>query len=338
MMSKIEKEKLLKDFKEENWLILEKERHFLDYEVLEACFNRLPSDKHSVFEVVCRSSEEYLLSIYLAPNNEIVNFPLDTEIVRKISCRFIPTQFKSGFVGENLKLEGCKVLAEEEKMEIRSILERENRDWLRQKFQELDAAWITVVDGEVKTHSSDIDQYPNELDILKFCGDNEGKLPFIFVNPRILMIEEGSSCWSKTVYPDDYYPTITIQMDSPCLTKSQNFIADFDTGAIEIYIDMGRLISEGVTTSPYSGDLPMKSEHLGREFWYYIRNFSVGIVPDKGTIKKTNFSVVCVRNWGISPFVEINESRGALVGRRLFLKLNTIMLLNFGKRKIEILG
>ncbi|MDI6735759.1 MAG: hypothetical protein QME42_06140 [bacterium] len=240
----------------------------------------------------------------------------------------------SGFVGKNLTLEKFSTLNEDQKIELKSNLWRENKDWLNHKFQELNAAWITVIDGKVKTFSSDIDEFPDESDILKICKDNDSKFPFIFDNPRFLMIEE--SHWSETIYPDDYYPTVPIQIKSPTSTKIRNYIADFDTGSSEIHMNRELLISEGLICISETDDIDSNT-HLGKNYAYCRKKFYVGIVTEKDEIKQTELSVVCVKDWGESPFVEINTSRLVLVGRRLFQKIKAIVLLDFtGHRKTKI--
>lgn len=247
---------------------------------------------------------------------------------------FKPTRFKSEFVGENLTLEEYSSLAIDEKMYLKSTLLENNMAWLNQKFQELNAAWITVVNGELITYSSALAEYPQESDVLKICKD-KGRFPFVFVNNRFLAIEETSFQWSKTVHPNDYYPTVPIQINS--LNLSLRFIADFDTGAGEIYVNMARLIAEGLIKEPSPVEGIHKNIHLGKNYWYYVKELCVGIVPEKGKIKKEEkFPVVCICNWDRSPFVFINPNRSALVGRNLFLKIGPSVILQFANRKTEI--
>ncbi len=249
---------------------------------------------------------------------------------------FIPVRFKSGFIGENLTLEEYSSLNEDEKICLQSTLWEKNGDWITQKFQELNASWITVVDGERYTFSSDIDKYPQRHEILNIC-EKRKKFPFIFINKGLLAIEETSSKWSKTVYHDDYYPTAEIQISSSISTLKVKITADFDTGADELYVDMDRLISEELMTPASSEEVPDEHQHLGKIYRFYTRHLCVGIVPKKGKIKKVeNFLVFCIRDWGKSPFVSINSNRAALIGRRLFLRIGCSVVLHFANRKTEI--
>ncbi|MEW6606095.1 MAG: hypothetical protein AB1414_01405 [bacterium] len=263
----------------------------------------------------------------------------DLEFIEKLKkvkgiTIFKPIRFKSGFVGQNLTLEEYSSLGIDKKMYLESTLLENNMDWLNQKFQELDSAWITVVNGEIVTYSPDLSEYPQETDILKICKE-KGKFPFIFVNNELLAIEESSSRWSKTNQQDDYYPTINIQLNSSNLTSK--FIADFDTGTTEIFVDMDRLITKGLIKKPSSFEVIKRSTHLGKEYWYYIKPLRIGIVPEKGKIKKDeNFPVFCICNWNEGPFVSINPNRSALVGRKIFLKIGASVILHFTNRKTEI--
>lgn len=277
---------------------------------------------------------EELLNIPFKEENTVTLLGVRIPIPSPPRILFRDKQFESGFVGNNLTLKEYESLNETEKMKLQSILLERNGNWLNQKFQELNAVWITVVDGEIETFSSDIDKYPNETDLLEICRKKD-KFPFIFINQGLLAIEENSSNWSKTVYSDDYYPTAKILIDSS--NSSLKIAADFDTGTSEIYMDMARLISEGLISKPSSIEVPQRGDHLSKTYWYYVRSLSIGLVSERGNIKKEKvFSVFCVRDWGISPFVKINKFRDVLVGRRLFLKLKPSVVLKFNDQKTEI--
>jgi hypothetical protein len=246
------------------------------------------------------------------------------------------TRFKSGFIGENLTLKEYSALDEDKKIQLQSTLWKKNGRWLNNKFEKLNAAWVTIVDGEVETFSSDIDEYPQRDEILDICK-KRGKFPFIFINKAFLAIEETSSKWTKTKYINDYYPTVEIQISPLNSTLRLNIIADFDTGARELFIDMGRLISEGLIIPPYPEEVPDVEEHLGETYCFYTRRLSVGIIPERGKINNVeNFTVYCIQNWGRSPFIKINPNRTALVGRRLFIKIKPSIVLNFSTQKTEV--
>ncbi|MEW6619979.1 MAG: hypothetical protein AB1422_11700 [bacterium] len=291
-----------------------KEKYFPDQEILTYCFGKLPHWKYIIY---CESSELRIPYRLCEEDEE-----------------------ESRFVGKNLTLEEYSSLNEKEKLKLQSDLWKDNKEWIESKFRKLKAAWIAVIDGKVATFSEDIDDFPQRSKILEICEEHNGKFPFIFEDKeRFLSIEESSSSWSR-VSPDDNYPTAEIQVISlEPKSKSITITADFDTGCGEsLYVDMSYLISEGLTSRPYPEDRPEEHKHLNAHFFYYRRNFFLGVVSEMGKVLKAKFSILCVRDWGNSPFVKINKERRALVGRRLFQKLNPSpnVLLKFGDKKTEI--
>lgn len=243
------------------------------------------------------------------------------------------TRFESGFVGENLTLEEYESLDEDKKVWLQSTLWKENETWITQKLQELNAAWIAVVNGEVERYSADLAEYPQEPDILEIY-EKRGKFPFIFINKGLLAIEEGSSGWSRTVYPDHHYPTAEIQIESSHLTL--RLTADFDTGSSELYANMDLLIYEGLILHSRR-DVPDIGKHLGNTYRFYVKLLCVGIVSENSKVKvkkEKKFPVICVLDW--TPFMKINKDRQALVGRTLFLKLKPSILLKFKEKKTEV--
>ena len=217
------------------------------------------------------------------------------------------THFSNGFIGENLTLEEYTNLSEEEKFQLQCTLLEANREWIHRKFQQIDAAWIMVVDGEVVASSSDIDKYPQESDVLKVC-QQKGKFPFIFDDERRLLIEESSSPWSPTVYANDTYPTAWIEVSSA--GSSLNLVADLDTGAMEIFVGLRKLQSAGLIQL-LPTDVPSRGFHLNQTYRRFRRRLSIGLVAEDGTVRSSSFSVVCVQDWSNSPFVAINPNRGA---------------------------
>jgi len=145
--------------------------------------------------------------------------------------RFI--QFPSGFIGENLTLEEYTNLSQEERFQLQCALLDVNREWLHRQFHLFGAAWIMVVDGEVVASSPNIDEYPQQSDVLNVC-ERKGKFPFIFDDERLLLIEESSSPWSATVYATDAYPTADIEVGSAGLRL--RLVADLDTGALDVFV------------------------------------------------------------------------------------------------------
>jgi hypothetical protein len=111
------------------------------------------------------------------------------------SASLTPTSSPGRFTGENPPASVYLALSQDERFDLQCALLDLNADWLRRTFDELGAAWIMVVDGEVIAWSADVDQYPQEAEILKVCGEM-GKFPFVFDDERLVQIEETG--WSAT--------------------------------------------------------------------------------------------------------------------------------------------
>jgi hypothetical protein len=242
------------------------------------------------------------------------------------------TTFPSGFVGENVTLEEYTSLSQEEKFQLQCALLDANSAWIRRRFQQMGAAWIMVIDGEVVASSPDIDEYPQESDVLRIC-QQQGVFPFIFDDERLLLTEESASPWSATVYPTDTYPTVEIEVRSTGL--GLRLAADFDTGALEVFVDLERLQAEGVIQL-FPTEVPSPGFHLNRMYRRFRRTLSIGLVAADGTVRRSSLSVVCVQNWSNCPFTTINPNRLALVGRRLLQRLQPTVILRFAHQVTEV--
>ena len=189
-----------------------------------------------------------------------------------------------------------------------------------------------VVDGEVVASSPDIDKYPQEADVLNIC-QQKGKFPFIFDDERCLLIEETSSPWPPTVYVNDTYPTVRIEVSAA--GSSLNLVADLDTGAMEMFVDSEKLQSAGLIRL-LPTDVPNRGFHLNQIYRRFRKRLSIGLAAEDGAVRSSSFSVVCVQDWNNSPFVAINPNRAVLVGRRLFQKLQATIILKFANQVTEI--
>jgi len=88
---------------------------------------------------------------------------------------------------------------------------------------------------------------------------------------KVLLIRQ------KTNYPNDYYPTVNIQINSS--SSSLALTADFDTGTKGIFIDLSRLVYEKLIDEVSSKEVPQVSKHLGIPYGYYVKDLCIGIVP-----------------------------------------------------------
>jgi hypothetical protein len=78
------------------------------------------------------------------------------------------------------------------KKKIGAIPNKEqNNEWLREKFANLKALWIMVVDGQIKAWEKIMKDYPQPEQIMEICR-NTGKYPFIFIDDDRMAIEESA--------------------------------------------------------------------------------------------------------------------------------------------------
>jgi hypothetical protein len=104
--------------------------------------------------------------------------------------------------------------------------------------------------------------------------------------------------------------------------------ADFDTGSFDVFADWDRLESQGLV-QPQPGDTARSSVHLSQPYVYLRRQLQVGLTAEDGSHREVTRLIFCVRHWTSSPFVRINPTRPALVGRGLCLSLAPQIKLDF---------
>lgn len=236
------------------------------------------------------------------------------------------------FVGENAPFDPNRNLSLEERIAVKRLLKADNREWLLQKFRDLKAAWLMVVDGKVIASGKKFSDYPEPEQILEVCH-RTGKFPFLFINEDVLAIEESSSAWHSTVDPDDFYPTIKVKFRTH--TGAATVVADFDTGASAIFVDYVFLVKQNVIQlkAQEEGE---SAQHLNQTFGYLPRKVTVEIVLASGEVCSRELNIACVVAWENSPFVKINPKRTALVGRKVFLLLKPRILLDFEKQESKL--
>jgi len=102
--------------------------------------------------------------------------------------------FKSSeetFIGANVSPAEYEAWSREERLQYQTAPEKTNARWIERKMQELRAAWIMVIDGKVVLNGS-LTDYPSDDEFDAFC-EKIGKFPFVFINSRVLMIEDWQS-------------------------------------------------------------------------------------------------------------------------------------------------
>jgi hypothetical protein len=235
------------------------------------------------------------------------------------------------FMSANVSLAQYEAWSPEERFQYLNNAKKINASWIKKHFQDLRAAWLMVIDGEVIAHGASIQQLPQEPEFEALC-EKHGKYPFVFFNPRLFMIEEASA-WHQTVEPDDAYPTVAVRLQSA--RGALDLTADFDTGAVDAYFDFDLLLRHGLVT-PSHRDYEDESAHLGQSFRFITEPVRLSVEDQSGNAKETGFFAFCIKNWHNGPFVAINPTRTALVGRSLFFKLAPVVHLNFAARQTEI--
>jgi len=236
------------------------------------------------------------------------------------------------FAGENLRPEEYLALSFQEKGDWLERAQEANAGWLNQKFKELDAAWLAVIDGEIVAGSEDLADYPQAEHIDQLCAEY-GKFPFIFVNPRELLVEEQGLPWSGTVYPDDHYPTLSVRLASEA--GSTALVADLDTGARNLFADLTPLLQQQVIRL-HPQEPVQRGRHLSQRYDYLPKTLTLHLLADDSQERQVITPVHCVENWSQSPFVDINPHRQALIGRRVLLDLRPKVCLDFGTRNTQV--
>jgi len=254
------------------------------------------------------------------------------EAERRSTVPLIDIEEPLPFVGENLTPEEYEKLTLQERSLLQWRLQQQNRFWLKETFAKLKAAWIVVVDRQVIASGKSLKNLPMQTQVRRICR-RTGKFPFIFVNDKFITIEEITAAWSTTNQARDYYPTFPLTLRSAA--KVVDIVGDFDTGASNTFVDYDFLTDHNLI-QPQVEDYPIVSLHLSQRFAYVAKWLQVEVPSNSGETRNLIARVFCVSNWNISPFVEINPNRTALIGRDILLELKPQVLLDFAKRQTEI--
>jgi hypothetical protein len=99
------------------------------------------------------------------------------------------------FIGANVSVEQYETWEDDDRLRYQTESEQSNAAWIRKKLNELQAAWLMVIDGKVVAHGA-LTDYPFENEFDALCK-KFGKFPFVFLNPKVLMIEETCH-WHET--------------------------------------------------------------------------------------------------------------------------------------------
>ena len=199
--------------------------------------------------------------------------------------------------------------------------------------EELDIAWsegyrnviisngkIVYKDKELKDISSKrVEEISKELN--KAC--------FVFSAPDI--IEELP--WSKTDYPDDYYPTIGVYLGKPdededkIVDTSPLLKPDFDTGnPTTKAFDENQI---DVSLRKYTHYDLGYNYFLGKRYDFFRKDIKMCVKDDNGKIISKNYTVRIVDNWDECSFKENgNVNRTGFIGRDIMLDMGLIIELD----------
>jgi hypothetical protein len=171
------------------------------------------------------------------------------------------------------------------------------RDRVDAELRARGAAWIVLVGDRVVAESSEIGSCPSTADVLAM-GERDDLVPFLFEAP---LIEEIPSSSRWTALADgDAYPTIPLAIDGEVLE------ADLDTGSHGSFLDERRMSFEASTW--------FEGRHLGQVFHWTPGRARFAVSAGGARIER-DIPTRFVHGWDFSPFVRINGSRKALVGR-----------------------
>jgi len=254
-----------------------------------------------------------------------------TEALSRSSKQKVAPPRKLEFIGENLPFEAIEKLSIKERGALQRSLKEQNKAWLHEKFTALNALWVMVMDGQIRASGKNLKNYPQPEQIMEICR-NTGKYPFIFICDDRMAIEESSSIWHR-VDADDYYPTVPLILRSDFGTTA--LVADFDTGSPCSFVSYDLLLAAQVVQRR-SGEYVENSIHLGKEYQCFAKVVQGEVAAVSGKAQAFATTVYCVEDWQNSPFVRINPNRIALIGRNLPSELQLDILLQFGKRRTEI--
>jgi len=175
--------------------------------------------------------------------------------------------------------------------------------------------WGAVCGRRVVTGSKNLSTFPG-LEEKRAIARRYGKVPFIYTRP--VVSEEGS----LNVYLD-HYPRLMLDV------AGSEALADLDTGTNQT------LVSDEVT-EPDVVSVPERGRHLGKPYSYSVNRRMVKVRSSKvggGSIGPLAMPVAIVADWRRSPWIILNPTRQALVGRDLFATARVdLRILSQGQR------
>ncbi len=199
---------------------------------------------------------------------------------------------------------------------------------LQEIIKSHDASWIVYCANEVIMLGNVGDEPPDEKTLDKISKDY-GLLPILYFRSPI--IEE--IYWSMIKNSLDYYPTMTV-----CVSNSDEKVkvtGDFDTGSEATFLDFNSLSSVGLVKKSFF-DFTNSGQHLGHNFKYLNKETIISIADETGKEVSLPMRCLFVLDWMRSPFIDINKSRKALIGRDIFKHFKLKLYLDTSKKQTSI--
>lgn len=209
----------------------------------------------------------------------------------------------------------------------------DNADWIENELAKRKARWLLVigkdcVNKQVIAHSANLKELPKPAE-LRELAKKYNHFPYVFISSPL--IEENQPAarpipWVEIQDSDDFFPTLEIYVgrddweDKKVLQDGLRFVADFDTGAAEIFLNYEQLEKARIIRDEDIEILNLKKGyHINRKYDYVNLPIRVCIQGSGDHIVSEDFQAFCVENWEHedSPFKIVNPAREALVGRSL---------------------
>ncbi|MBN1607043.1 MAG: hypothetical protein JW940_10445 [Polyangiaceae bacterium] len=173
------------------------------------------------------------------------------------------------------------------------------RDRVDEELRRRGAAWIVLLGDRVVAESTEIGTCPTAEDVLAL-GQEEDRVPFLFEAPLVEEVPTASR-WAP-IGAADAYPTV------PLTINAEQLDADLDTGSHGTFLDARFLSLEAPTW--------FEGRHLGQVFHWSPGRARLALRAAADPVE-LDLPARFVADWSASPFVRINASRLALVGRDL---------------------
>jgi hypothetical protein len=188
-------------------------------------------------------------------------------------------------------------LSDAERLELVKRADLIAGDRADEELRRRGAAWLVLVGDEVVAESREIGSCPTPEEVLAL-GEERDLVAYLFEAP---LVEELSSAsrWTPLAGADAY-PTLPVSLFGEVIR------ADLDTGSHGTFISAAHLPVQSPTWFP--------GRHLGQRFYWTPGMARFSLLAGEAAISHevpTRF----VAEWAASPFVRINPSRQALIGR-----------------------